>query len=184
MTRFSKQFAAIVLLAPCQGALASSVPQMDPTWYGNQLIWLFVSFLSLYALVAIFITPTIRKILAVRESAIDEAIREAEKAKSTAESTRGQSESAWAAAREKAATLTSQAGAAAARELNEQTARLDHDLERKLTQADARIEEARAKALKTVNAATAELAAAMAGKLLGRDFSEAEAENIVKQLAS
>ena len=43
-----------LLAVSSQGAYASSLPQMDPTWYSNQLLWLAISFGALYACVSFF----------------------------------------------------------------------------------------------------------------------------------
>lgn len=44
------------------------IPQMDQTWYPNQLLWLAVSFCLLFLIVSRFIAPRISGILTTRES--------------------------------------------------------------------------------------------------------------------
>lgn len=151
------------------------IPQMDETWYGNQLLWLAVSFILLYIVVSTFIAPTAASILGERESAVNEAIAKADLAKREAESTRSGYEAGDQSARIKAAELMAQAQAAISRDTSEALAALDIQLAHKASQAEARIAEARAKATSAMQQATSDLAGAMASKLLGRTVSSEEA---------
>ena len=165
---------SLTTVLAAHAALAAAVPQLDRTWYPNQLLWLAVSFGLLYAVVARFITPTIRKVMATREEAIGGAIREAERAKQAAETTRGKFESEGHQARGKAAEFMAQAQAQSSREAAEAMAKLDHEIARKNTLAETRITAARDQALATMGDATAELASVMAAKLLdGGDLKTA-----------
>ena len=156
-------FAFVASAAKAEGGL----PQLDPTWYGNQLLWLAISFVLLYVLVSGVIAPTIHHVLKDRADAIDAAIAEAEKAKLAAESSRGSAESAIHTARAKAAEMVVAAQVENSREAAEAIAKLDHELARKADQAQARIQEALAKAHEQLGAATADLANTMAEKLIG-----------------
>ena len=143
------------------------MPQLDPTWYGNQLLWLAISFVLLYVLVSGVIAPTVQHVLKDRSDAIDVAIAEAEKAKLAAESTRGNVESAIHAARAQASELVVTAQAENSRDAAEAIAKLDHELARKADNAAARIQEAVTKAQSELGVATADLANAMVEKLMG-----------------
>ena len=156
-------FALAASAAKAEGGL----PQLDPTWYGNQLLWLSISFLLLYVLVSGVIAPTIHQVLKNRSDAIDAAIAEAEKAKLAAASTRGTAESAIHAARAKASEIVMTVQAENARDAAEAIAKLDHDLVRKTDQAHARIHESLAKAHEDMADATADLSYAIAEKLMG-----------------
>lgn len=158
-------FLALPALAVSE-AHASSLPQMDTTWYANQLLWLAISFLTLYVCVSRFIAPTIASILATRESAINDAIREAEAARQQAESTRGTSASATQSARVQAAELIAKAQAKISAEAADALAKLDRDLERRTAGAAAVLEEAVVKANAGIEAAANSLAEAITQKLL------------------
>jgi len=166
---------ALLLTAIAAPAYAEGIPQMDQTWYANQLFWLAISFTLLYAAVARFIAPTAAKILGAREQAINEAISEAERAKREAESTRLGSEAGGESARAKAGEIMAQAAATASKEASDALAKLEVELAHKASQAEARIVDARAKATANMQQATSDLAAAMASKLLGHDVTAEEA---------
>lgn len=148
---------------------------MDQAWYPSQLLWLAISFGLLFAIVSLFIAPRAESILKTREAAIADAIVEAEKAKQAAETTRSDFEAGGQSARTKAAEMLAKAQAQNTAEANEATAKLAQELDRKTAQAEARIAEARTKALGGMQDATADLAAAMASKLLGRPVTAKEA---------
>ena len=159
-------------LAPV--AHAAGLPQLDHTWFANQILWLVVSFIVLYTIVSLFIAPTIAGILKTRESSIADAIREAERAKAEAELTRSGYEAGENSARTKAQELLAKVQAEISRNASDALTTLDHDLDRKAKQAEARIVDAQAKAAASMQQATSDLAAAMASKLLGRSVSKEE----------
>ncbi|MES2983845.1 MAG: hypothetical protein V4735_01495 [Pseudomonadota bacterium] len=157
------------VLLTATGAQAGGLPQIDPTWFRNELLWLAVSFCVLYGFVSRLIAPSINNVLTIRENAINEAIADAERAKSAAESTLGNAASTSQSARSKASELLAAAQAATSADAAQALAKLDHDLARKTRQASAVLEEAVQKASKNVDEASQSLAEAMAAKLLGAD---------------
>lgn len=180
---------SLLLLAPfvCVASVAQaeggSLPQLDAAWFPNQLFWLAVSFAVLFTVVSRFIAPTIGNILATREQAITNAIAEAERAKQEAETTRGDFESTGNSARAKAAEIMATAQAKSSAAATEALARMDHDVARKIDQANARLAEAVAKAQSGLEAATVSLAAAMVEKLLGHAVTDASVSEAVKPMA-
>jgi len=168
-------FVFALTATPALAESAGGLPQMDQTWFANQLLWLAISFGLLFVIVSTYIAPTAQGILKKREAAIDEAIAEAEKAKRAADITKSDFESGGQSARTTAAELIAKAQAENNAAAAEATAKLDHELARKLDQAEARISDARKQALADMQTGTANLAASMAAKLLGRPVSLEEA---------
>lgn len=149
------------------------IPQMDPTWFANQLFWLAISFVVLFALVSKVIAPSVASTLNARETAIRDAIEQAEFARSEAQATQGVAAHAGQSARAQAAELMAQAQAEASRDAATELAKLDHELERKASHADAVLDDALAKAHAGVEAAAQQLAEAMASQLLGVSVGQA-----------
>lgn len=149
-------------------AFAEGLPQMDATWFSNQLFWLAVSFALLYAVVVRVITPGVGGVLANRAKAIADAIAEAEEAKRAAAQTRGDVEAASNSARAQAAELLAKAQAEATREATDASTKLAHELTRKTEQAETRIAEALKKASGQVDQAVADLSAAMQARLMAK----------------
>ena len=177
MKRIAYSVVGLFAVAPF-GAHASSLPQMDPTWYGNQLLWLAVSFGLLYACVSLFIAPSIKAVLDTRENAISDAIAEAERAKHAAESTRSDTGNSSQTARAKAAETMAKALAENNAEAAQAIAKLDHDLARRADHAAAVLEDSVKKASAGVDEAAKSLAATMAAKLLANTPNEAAAPKL------
>lgn len=157
----------MALAMTASAAHASSLPQMDATTFPNQLLWLAVSFVLLFVAVSTFIGPSIKQVLTTRENAINDAIRDAERAKLQAESTRGSANSEANAARAKAAELMGQAQAANNADAAEALQKLDHDLAKRASHAAAVLDDAVAKANANIDVSVEALAQAITEKLLG-----------------
>jgi F-type H+-transporting ATPase subunit b len=179
MKRFAYGVAGTVAVAS-QGAYASSLPQMDPTWYANQLLWLAISFGALYAMVSLFIAPSIKSVLSTRANAINEAIREAEHAKSTAEATRSDANNSGQTARVKAAEMMAKAQTENSVEATEAFAKLDQEITRRADHAAAVLEDSVKKATAGIAEAAQSLASSMAEKLLSPSASTDAAEPKLK----
>ncbi|MFZ4541379.1 MAG: hypothetical protein ACOYNL_06155 [Rickettsiales bacterium] len=169
-----------LVVAASQSARASSLPQMDPTWYGNQLLWLAISFGVLYAMVSLFIAPSIKAVLSTRENAIDEAIREAERAKSAAESTRSDSSDTSQGARIKAAEIMAKAQAENSADATDAIQKLDNDLARRADQAAAVLADAVKKASSGIEASVQSLAEAMTAQLMSNNAAPEASEPKLK----
>lgn len=117
-----------VLLAASRVLAQDGIPQMDQTWYPNQLLWLAISFTLLFIVVSTVIAPSIRSVLHTRESAIRHAIAEAEHARAQAESSRSQATSASQSARSKAMELITAAQVENSRNAANELSKLDHEL--------------------------------------------------------
>jgi F-type H+-transporting ATPase subunit b len=167
---------AFFMAAGAFAAEENAVPQMDQTWYPNQLFWLAISFVLLYVMVAKLIVPSVSRVLDDRQNALQDAIREAETAKRTATAARSHGESEGQSARTKAAHLIAEVQAETARDTTLALAKVEHEVERKLEQAQVRIGNATDEALKTVREATVSLTATMVSQLLGSKISEKEVD--------
>lgn len=158
---------AIGLIASPALAEKAGMPQMDASWFANQLLWLAISFLLLYAIVVRVIKPGVGGVLEKRAQAIREAIAEAERARQAATHTRGDFEAAGNSARARANELLATAQADTARDAAEAGTRLAHDLARNVQKAEARIAEALDIASAQVDQAVASLTEAMVARLAG-----------------
>lgn len=166
MSKAARIFSGIILLASGVAHAQSSIPQMNQASYPGQLVWLGISFVLLYAIVAGFIAPRVRGVLQHRKRAIADAIAKAEELKATASATKGDFEAVGAEARSQAAALIAKAQADSAVTTQEALAKLDAQLQIKATAAKKEIATATAKAQAELESASASLATAMSAKLL------------------
>ena len=60
------------------------LPQLDPTWYASQSVWMLITFCAMFLVVWRFVIPAMRATVDVRRSRIENDIRETEKLKTEA----------------------------------------------------------------------------------------------------
>lgn len=158
------------------------MPQLDIATFAPQLIWLAISFILLYVLMAKVALPRVAGVLEERTARIEANLEKAELLKRDAEAARGAYEKAIAESRAKAGTLTSQAADRAAKEAAERQHALAAKLAEQGRDIEQKITEARAKALESTHTIAAEVAREAVRKLLGRDVGPAAAEAAVKSV--
>ncbi|SCA57368.1 ATP synthase subunit b' [Candidatus Terasakiella magnetica] len=149
------------------------MPQLDVTLFAPQIVWLIITFLAMYFLMAKVALPNIAEVLEERQTRIDDNLEKAAALKKEAEDAAAAYESSLAEARSKAQdevkVVLDAANAAQAKAQDELAAKL----ETKLTEAEARIAEAKDKALANINEVSGDVAKATVEKLTGVSVDDA-----------
>lgn len=158
------------------------MPQLDIATFAPQLIWLAISFVLLYVLMAKVALPRVADVLDERTKRIEGNLEKAETLKREAQSAREAYETAIAESRAKASMLTSQAADRAAKEAAERQHALAATLAEQGREVEQKIAAARAKALESTHTIAAEVAREAVRKLLGRDVDASAAEAAVKSV--
>ena len=143
------------------------MPQFDPAVWAPQLIWLAISFVALYFLMARVALPRISDVLEEREFKISDALRKAEGLRDDAEDAAAEYEKMMADARAKAQEEVRAVRERAAAEAAKRHAELNERLAADIAAAEGRIAEARDKAVAGVREIAEELSAAAIERLLG-----------------
>lgn len=166
---------AALLLAPSSLARAASenigMPQLDPSSFVPQLVWLAIIFTLLYLMLSRAVLPRIGEVLEDRQGRIADDLDAAEKLKSDAEKARGDYEAALAKARAAAQEASGKAREQVAAESTARRAKVDHELADKTRAAEAAIGAAKVKALAEIRATAAEVAATAVQRITGRSAS-------------
>jgi F-type H+-transporting ATPase subunit b len=143
------------------------MPQFDPAVWPPQLIWLAISFVVLYFLMARVALPRINDVLEEREFRISDALRKAEALRDDAEDAAAEYEKMMTDARTKAQEEVRAVRERAAAEAAKRHAELNERLAGEIAEAEAHIAEARAAAVAGVREIAEELAAAAVERLVG-----------------
>ena len=143
------------------------MPQLIIADFAPQFVWLVISFVALYLLLAKLALPRISGVLEERQNRIVDDLDRAEQMKREAEETLATYESAMADARNQARDLAQQARADLAAKSNDRLAELADELAQKAADAEREITERRDEALANVRAVAADAAMATLDKLIG-----------------
>ncbi len=146
----------------------SKFPPFQSAYYPSQFVWLTLTFVLLYVLMARVALPRIGSILAVRSKRIAEDIASAQHFKERSEAAQAAYEKALADARARAQSIANdmhERQAAAAEETNR---RLEAELHERLAAAEKSIAATRAAAMGNVGAIAAEAASSIVERLIGK----------------
>ena len=144
------------------------MPQLDPTGFAPQLVWLAITFFVLYLIMSRVALPRIGQTLAAREEHISRDLADAEQLKKEAEDVQEAYEAALAEARSKAHAIALQARDDIRADLARAQADLDTKLAKQAEAADARIAEAMTTALAGLDDLAREVAEATVAQLTGQ----------------
>ncbi len=143
------------------------MPQLDFTTFAPQLVWLAITFVVLYLLMAKGALPRIAEVLEERQDRIADDLEQAQKLRGEADQAIRAYEEALVEARERAHSMGLQARDAAQAAADKRSAEHEEKAQRTMAEAEARIVAARAEAMGNVREVASEAARAATAKLIG-----------------
>ncbi len=162
---------------------SGGLPQLNPADFSPQLVWLAVTFVVLYFILARVALPRIGEVIEERKDRVQRDLQAAERFKKETDEALAAYEKALGEAHQKASGMAREMREKLAGETDKERAQVESQLASKLGEAEARIAETKSKALASVNEIAAETASAVVGKLLGEDVSPAEVKKVVRPAA-
>lgn len=155
------------------------MPQLDPSGFAPQLIWLAISFIALYLIMARIALPQVGQVLEERQARISESLEKAEAFRKDAEEVERQYEESMASTRNEAHALLRQVHDESAALAAEKQQVLMSELNQTIAKSEGEILSARDSALSNLRDMSAEVAQDIARQLAGVDVAEDQAKAAV-----
>jgi F-type H+-transporting ATPase subunit b len=157
-------------------------PPFDSSAFPSQLLWLAISFVALYLILARVAIPRIGGILKNRADRIAGDLQGAEKARTDSEAAMAAYEKALASARSNAGAIADSARNEAKAKADAERTSIEADLAKKLADAEQRIAGIKSKALAEVNAIASDTATAIVKALIDSDVVKTDADAAVAEV--
>lgn len=155
------------------------MPQFWIEDFAPQMVWLVISFISLYFLMARLALPRVAELLETRHGRIADDLDQAAELKNQAEAVFVEYEAALIEARGEAQATITKATLEAAQEMEKRNTEVAETLTREAAAAASRINEAKFEALAALRGVATELALAAAERLLEAKVPEAAVSEAV-----
>jgi len=180
-------FSALLLPATVFGALvidptaayAAGLPQLDPKTFSPQLIWLAITFVVLYLLMARIAMPRIGHVIEERQNRIEDNLKKAESLRADAAQASEAYETALSDARAEAHSVMVKVHDQITEETAAKLVTLSGKLEAEMKQAEEHIAQEKDKALGSLADISAEVAKSMAEKLTGDGITDSDVARAV-----
>jgi F-type H+-transporting ATPase subunit b len=175
--------AFIVVAVATHEEKSGGLPQLNPADFSPQLVWLALTFVALYLIMAFVALPRIGEVIEERRDRVQRDLDAAERFKSDTDAALAAYEQALSEARQKASSMAKDMRDELTAATEKERSQVEGQLSAKLSEAEARIADAKTKALSSVNEIAAETAIAVVSKLLGEDVSPAEVKKVLQPAA-
>ena len=155
------------------------MPQLEFQDYLPQIVWLVITFVGLYVLMARLALPRIANILEERENRIADDLGQAEKFREDSDNALQSYEAALAEARARAHTIAQETRAEVQKTADAEKAELTAALAREGDEAEARINETKAEAMSGLDDIATNAAREIVQQIAGVQITEPEARAAV-----
>ncbi len=162
---------------------SGGLPQLNPADFAPQLIWLAITFVALYFILARVALPRIGEVIEERRDRVQRDLDAAERFKKDTDAALAAYERALSEARAKASSMAKEMRDKLTAETDKERSSVEGHLSAKLADAETRIAATKAKALSSVHEIAADTASAVVSKLLGEDVSPAEVKKALQPAA-
>ena len=157
------------------------MPQLELQDFAPQLIWLAITFITLYIIMARVALPRIATVIEERRDRIASDLDKAEQLKRQTDEAIAAYEESLAEARNRAHAIAQETRDKLSGEVDTEKAQVEKQITEKTTKAEARIAEAKATALTHVNEVAADTAEAIVTQLIGGKMTKKELDQAVSR---
>jgi F-type H+-transporting ATPase subunit b len=157
------------------------MPQLDPDTFSPQLIWLAITFIGLYFVMARMALPRIGNAIEHRRDRIANDLDQAQALKEATDRAIASYEERIAQARSNAHALAQETRQKLKEEVDGERARIDAELAAKVAAAEKRIAKVKGAALDDMQKVAGDLAGDIVAQLIGAKVTGAKAAKAVEQ---
>jgi F-type H+-transporting ATPase subunit b len=157
-------------------------PPFNSESFASQLVWLSISFVLLYALMAKWALPRVKSIIEGRQKHIDSDIAEANRLKSQSDTAAAAYEQALADARAKAQAIANETREKQSAESDIRRKKLEDELNGKLAEAEKSIALTKQAAMSNVRGIAEDATRAIVERLIGTAPSEKDSAQAVSEV--
>jgi len=158
------------------------MPQMEFADYMPQVVWLVITFATLYVLMAKLALPRITDILETRQRHLEHDLELSEKLRDEAQTTLAEYDAAIVSARAETESLLAKARESIQTETQERIAELNGRLESEIRESDARIRHAMSQAMDELVVVAGNSARAAVERVAGIKVSDEQARVAVESV--
>ncbi|HEY7669720.1 MAG TPA: F0F1 ATP synthase subunit B' [Hyphomicrobium sp.] len=162
---------------------SGGLPQLNPGDFSPQLVWLALTFVVLYLILAHVALPRIGEVIEERRDRVQRDLDAADRFKAETDAALAAYEQALSEARQRASFMAKDMRDTLSAETEKERSAVESQLAAKLAEAETRISATKTKALSSVNEIAAETASAVVSKLLGENVSPAEVKKVLQAAA-
>lgn len=159
------------------------MPQLDPSTFLTQIVWLAITFTLLYFIMARIALPRLGAVLEQRRDRIASDIDEAERLRDDSVKVNEEYEAALAEGRARAHAIAQEVRNTLRQELDKEREDVEKELAERIETAESDIARARDAALAKIDAVAAESAAAIVQRLIGKRIDDKVAVEAVERAA-
>ncbi|NDF11865.1 MAG: F0F1 ATP synthase subunit B' [Proteobacteria bacterium] len=159
------------------------MPQLDPSSFLSQLFWLAITFSVLYVMLSRVILPTISRVLQTRQERITNDLEKADSIRREAEKMAVEYEAQLAESRAKAQTMIAETVKKLDQESQARRDELDGVLQRKVSDADKKLQASRAAAMAKLEPQAVELVTMIVNEVSNLKITQKQAEDAVKNVS-
>lgn len=157
------------------------MPQLNPVNFAPQLVWLAITFVLLYLVLAHIALPRVERILGLRRSRIGSDLEQAREAQRQSEQLMKRYEADIAAARVQAQATIRASREKLETELNQKRAALDRQIAEKIAETEKNVQGLLDRAAGEMEAMTAGVVNDIVKQFAGVDVSDAEVRAAIRQ---
>ena len=160
----------------------AGMPQLDPKFWGAQIFWLILIFVSLYLVISKIFLPKITYSIENRKSKIVNDLDESQKLKENAEKKLKEYNEIIEKSKKEAKKIIEDSKKKLNDDLENKKQKFNHEIEKELTAAEKEISDLKKSSISNINSISSEISAEIIRKVIGAEVNKSSASAIVNEI--